>query len=151
MVGIRTTTSVSHDYLCCRFMWFRRKRRSSVTKHYLMHKELARAYIRERVLYWNSFYGFTFGRIAIKNQKTCWGSCSEHGNLNFNYKLIFIPEDLIDYVIVHELCHLAELNHSPRFWELVEKTQPAYKDARKRLRTIRSVPHNKKPTVLSGL
>lgn len=131
------------------YMWFRRrrKRRSSVTKHYLEHKELARSYVHERVRYWNSFYNFEIKRISIKNQKTCWGSCSELGNLNFNYKLIFIPEELSDYIIVHELCHLAELNHSPRFWELVAKAQPNYKDARRKLRKVTTIPHNKKPTI----
>jgi predicted metal-dependent hydrolase len=121
-------------------MWYRRRRRrTTVTKHYLAHKETAREYIVEKVRYWNTYYGFPINRIAIRNQKTCWGSCSEHNNLNFNYKLLFLPEHLADYVIVHEICHLGELNHSPAFWELVGRTQPEYKMHRKELRNITKV------------
>src|SRR5690606_28006625 len=119
-------------------LWFRRRRRrqSSVTEHYLTHKEAARAFIHERIAYWNAYYNFRFNRIAIRNQRTCWGSCSEYKNLNFSYKLLFIPEHLADYVIVHELCHLRELNHSKRFWDLVAHTQPEYETLREELKKL---------------
>lgn len=120
-------------------MWRRRRRRTRVTKHYLEHKETARAFVTERVMHWNSFYNFEINRIAIRNQKTCWGSCSEHKNLNFNYKLLFLPEHLADYIVVHELCHLAELNHSPRFWNLVAQTLPDYKVHRKELQKVTKI------------
>jgi hypothetical protein len=84
---------------------------------------------------YNALYRYTFKRVSIRNTKSRWGSCSEHGNLNFSYKLLFLPEPLADYIVVHELCHLQELNHSPRFWQLVAQTFPDYKERRKVLRT----------------
>src|SRR3989338_2317667 len=88
------------------------RRRSTAHAHYATHKEFARSVIHERLTYWNQFYNLEYKRVTIRNQRSCWGSCSARGNLNFNYKVIFLPELLMDYVIVHELCHLAELNHS---------------------------------------
>ena len=66
------------------------------------------------------------GRITIREQKTRWGSCSRKANLNFNWKLIRAPQEALDYVVIHELCHLYEFNHSPRFWRLVASVQPDY-------------------------
>ena len=123
-------------------MWFyrrkkRRVRKRQSTKHYLAHKEMTRGFVHERLALYNVHYNFSYKRVFIKNQKSCWGSCSERGNLNFNYKLVFLSSHLADYVIVHELCHLAELNHSPRFWSLVAEACPEYKKCRKELKTIR--------------
>jgi predicted metal-dependent hydrolase len=101
---------------------------------YKTHKEKARSLISERLIHWNQFYNFQYGRISIRNQKTRWGSCSRKGNLNFSWKLAVLPEDLADYVIVHELCHLKEFNHSAKFWGLVAKTIPDYKKRRNELR-----------------
>lgn len=109
-----------------------RKRKEG--EQYVTGKKAAGAVIRARVQSLNENYGFAYNRISIRNQKTCWGSCSRKGNLNFNYKVADLPEELRDYVIVHELCHLQELNHGERFWKLVEKTMPDYKERRKRLR-----------------
>lgn len=87
-----------------------------------------------RVRYFADIIGVTYGRITIRNQKTLWGSCSLKGNLNFNCMLMRTPEHVRDYVIVHELCHRKEMNHSPRFWELVGSVIPDYKQCRKWLK-----------------
>lgn len=74
--------------------------------------------------------GITYGRISLRWQKTRWGSCSAKGNLNFNCLLMLAPPEVRDYVIIHELCHRKELNHSPAFWKLVEQAMPEYKSCR---------------------
>lgn len=103
-------------------------------KRFDQYKEKARTLAEERIRHFNQAYDFKFNRISIKNHKSRWGSCSRKGNLNFNYKIALLPERLADYIIVHELCHLGELNHSRKFWDLVAKTIPDYSKARKELR-----------------
>ena len=93
--------------------------------------------IRERVEYYAPKMGVTYNRIFIKEQKTRWGSCSSSGNLNFNWKLILIEEELLDYVVVHELAHRKQMNHSQQFWQEVEKILPDYKERRRRLKEFR--------------
>ena len=88
-----------------------------------------------RVRNFASAMGITVGRISIRNQKTRWGSCSSEGNLNFNCLLMLAPESVRDYVIVHELCHRIEMNHSKRFWDLVSSYIPDYKQSIKWLDT----------------
>lgn len=97
-------------------------------------KEQARRFVLNRIKYFNSFYNFKINKIFIKNQSTRWGSCSSLGNINFNYKIIYLRPALADYLIVHELCHLGELNHSKRFWDLVKKTIPDFVKINKELR-----------------
>jgi predicted metal-dependent hydrolase len=103
-------------------------------RDYKHHKEAARVLIAERVAYWSAQYGFTYARIAIKDTTRAWGSCSARGNLNFSYKLLFLPRELMDYVIVHEVCHLKEQNHSHRFWAQVAHAVPDYQQRRNELR-----------------
>jgi len=103
-------------------------------KDYSEHKNRALILVQERIKYFNNFYGFKFNRINIKNQKSRWGSCSVKGNLNFNYKIVLLPEKLADYIVVHELCHLKEFNHSQSFWSLVAQTVPDFSDRRNKLK-----------------
>jgi len=105
------------------------KRRFTIKK-----REQARRFVENRVKFFNQFYNFRINRIAIKNTSTRWGSCSSKRNLNFNYKIIYLRQELADYLIVHELCHLGQLNHSKRFWELVKQTIPNYVKINKELK-----------------
>ncbi|MBT7553604.1 M48 family metallopeptidase [bacterium] len=110
------------------------------TKHSIAeinkYKKQTRQLVTERLEYFNQFYNLKYNRIAIRNQKSRWGSCSAKKNLNFNYRLCLLAPELSDCVIVHELCHLKEMNHSVRFWKLVSQTIPNYKIFEKRLKDI---------------
>ena len=90
------------------------------------YRNLAREVLGARTGYYARKMGVTYGRISIREQKTRWGSCSSEKNLNFNWKLILAPPEVLDYVVVHELCHLKEMNHSKAFWEEVGKVMPEY-------------------------
>lgn len=103
-------------------------------KEYEAYKESARTLAHARVAYFAQHYGVQYGRIAIRNQQTRWGSCSRRGNLNFSYKIAYLPPELADYIVVHEVCHLREFNHSEHFWALVSETMPHYKAMRKSLK-----------------
>lgn len=109
----------------------------SIPNEYQKLKEQARDCAYERVERYNRLYKFQYNKIAIRNQKTRWGSCSSQKNLNFNYRIVKLPLKMADYIIVHEMCHLKELNHSQNFWNLVAFTIPDYKDIRKQFRKIR--------------
>lgn len=101
---------------------------------YVRYKKQALALITQRIEYFNAHYGFQYKRISIRNQKTRWGSCSTSGTLSFNFKLLFLPQEQQDYIIVHEICHLKEHNHSAAFWNLVAQRIPDYKIIRKKLK-----------------
>lgn len=88
----------------------------------------------DKVAYYAQQIGVTYGRVTIRHQKTRWGSCSSLGNLNFNCLLLYAPDAVQNYVVVHELCHRKEMNHSKRFWQEVEKIMPDYKIHRKWLK-----------------
>ncbi|MCG2689680.1 M48 family metallopeptidase [Candidatus Parcubacteria bacterium] len=105
-------------------------------KSYKEYKLKVQEFIEQRVEFLNKGYGFAFKSIRVKNQKTRWGSCSKKGNLNFNYKILFFPKELADYIILHELCHLEELNHSKKFWALVKQQMPNYLQIRKALKKV---------------
>ena len=101
---------------------------------YAKHKEVALKLAEERVRHFNALYGFAFNKIQIRNQKTRWGSCSKKGNLTFNYKIALLPQRLADYIVVHELCHLGQFNHSEKFWNLVARAIPDHLAIRKELK-----------------
>lgn len=98
-----------------------------------MHEEVLRL-VEHKIDLYNKHYRCDLNDIKIKKMKSRWGSCSRKKNLNFNAKLIYLPDDLIDYVIVHELCHLIEFNHSRSFWNLVAQTVPDHRKMRAELR-----------------
>ena len=98
------------------------------------YRKEARRRITERAAYFAEKMGVDYGRIAIKAAKTRWGSCSARGNLNFHWKLILMPPAILDYVVVHELAHRIEMNHSPRFWTQVERILPDYRERRRWLK-----------------
>lgn len=145
-----TVPKNTNEYLVQKFLsdkadWIEKKVRimekyQKVRKTSLSKKEIAqlkqKAHIisEERLAYFNKHYRYTWNTVTIRAQKSRWGSCSQKGNLNFNYKIALLPENLTDYIIVHELCHLKEFNHSEKFWDLVRETIPDYKERRKQLR-----------------
>lgn len=101
---------------------------------YRRHKERALVFAKERVEHFAAIYGVTPKRISIRNTHTRWGSCSSLGAISFSYRMVFLPPHLADYLVVHELCHLKEMNHSKRFWALVAKTIPDCLVLRKQLK-----------------
>lgn len=104
----------------------------------VMYREKARQQIESRCAYFGERMGVDYGRITIRAAKTRWGSCSAQGNLNFHWKLVLMPPEVLDYVVVHELAHRKEMNHSQRFWAEVERILPDYRKRRKWLKEFGS-------------
>lgn len=119
------------------------KRRFFKTKkvcpYYQRYREVAKPILETRTKIYADKTDIAYNRVTVRNQKTRWGSCSSLGNINLNYKLILLPQSIADYIIVHELCHRVHMNHSQRFWSLVEQFVPDYKMQIKELRKIESV------------
>ncbi|MDE6882701.1 MAG: M48 family metallopeptidase [Lachnospiraceae bacterium] len=105
--------------------------RSALTQRYI---NAAKEYFPKRTAYFHQFTGGTYKRITIRDQKTRWGSCSAKGTLSFNWRLMLAPPAILDYVVVHELCHLTHMNHSAAFWQAVESVYPDYRSARQWLK-----------------
>ncbi len=120
------------------------KKRGDARKEYLEKKEEARKIVLEKLEFWKKFYkenfqiDFVWKNVSIKNSKTRWGSCSSKKNLNFSYKIHSLPESAQDYLIVHELSHLLQMNHSKNFWKLVALGVPDWKEQKNFLKTFRS-------------
>ena len=105
---------------------------SALERQHLQNK--ACVVIPRRVAYYAEKLGVSYGKITLRQQKTRWGSCAANGNLNFNWLLILAPPEVLDYVVVHELCHRREMNHSQAFWKEVEKILPDYRERQKWLK-----------------
>lgn len=103
-------------------------------KNFLINKSRALRLAREKIVKLNTVYGFKHAKVTIKNMDTRWGSCSKRGNLNFNYKMIYLSDELAEYIVAHELCHLSEMNHGRNFWKLVARTIPRWPILRKQLK-----------------
>ncbi len=100
----------------------------------LWYKQEARQYLAKKTARWSAIMKVNYGRISIRDQATRWGSCSARGNLNFNWRLVLLSEDLADYVVVHELSHRIHMNHSQAFWSVVERELPDYRLRRRELK-----------------
>ncbi len=125
------------------FFWIKKRRRVRKVrknpggKQYSEQKEIARALVVGRLEFWNIHYKLKYGRVSIRNQRSRWGSCSKKGNLNFNFRIVSLPAHLADYIIVHELCHIGQFNHSRKFWDLVAETLPNHSKLRGELKKTR--------------
>lgn len=107
------------------------KRLETLEKRY---RNAARARFEQRCAYYRTLTGGSYTSVTVRDQKTRWGSCSSRGTLSFNYRLIFAPPEVLDYVVVHELCHLTHMNHSKEFWNKVGSVMPDYNIHRKWLK-----------------
>lgn len=125
--------------------WVTRERQKQLAKgdapeisaeRYALLKKRTRALVEEKIAKLNAHYGFSWKKISVRNQKTRWGSCSRQGNLSFNCRLALLPEQLAEYIIVHELCHLGEFNHGACFWQLVGRAVPEYPKLKKQLAAL---------------
>ncbi len=112
-------------------------RRRRGTKSYRAAVAAARRLAAERLAHFAGVYGIRHGAVSIRKQRTRWGSASTSGNLSFNFRIVYLPPELADYIVIHELCHLAHMNHSKQFWELVSRADPEWKKHRALLRRYR--------------
>jgi len=99
------------------------------------YKQKALELVEKKVKRFNRKLKLKYNAITIKDQKTCWGSCSKKKNLNFNWRIVLLPDHLADYIVVHELCHLKEFSHSRRYWNLVASISPNYQELIKELKS----------------
>jgi len=144
-IPLRATIRGAERFLKEKRMWLqkyinldhirpRNERKGNSKIEYEAYKKGALKLVKQKVASYNSFYCFFYKKVYVKNHKAQWGSCTEKKNLNFNYRVIHLPEDLQNYLIVHELCHLREFNHSKEFWRLVSLTIPNHANLKRRLR-----------------
>lgn len=134
----RASARAAREFLAAQAPWVERALRRMAAlpppvappgsrREYLARREEARALVGSLLAKWNEVYGFRWSRVAIRNQKTRWGSCSRRGALSFSYRIVHLPPRLRDYLVVHELCHLAQMNHGPKFWAEVARAIPDYR------------------------
>ncbi len=134
-------TRLAEEFFRRSYDWIEKKlalvesgKKQPAPAEFLADRDRAEEIFKNKVEKINSFYKFFYKKISVRNNSSRLGSCSRSGNLSFSYSLINMPEETIDYVVAHELCHLKEFNHSERFWALVSKTIPDYKIIRKKIR-----------------
>lgn len=122
-------------------------------EEYKKYKKQALEIFSKRLAELNQHYNFIYKRVSIRNQSSRWGSCSKSGTLSFSYRLLFLPEEVRDYVLAHELCHLQHMNHSQKFWLLVGRVVPDYQTIRRKLNKINTwIPDRAAQSVgLSGM
>ena len=117
-----------------RFFFRRKPRRAPVTPEVERMRAQAKAQLPPRLAALATLHGFQYKRVFIKNNRSNWGSCSSLGNINLNLRLVSLPEELQDYVMLHELCHLKYLNHSPQFHALLESVCPGHRALEKQIK-----------------
>lgn len=117
-----------------RFFFRRKPRRAPVTPEVERMRAQAKAQLPPRLAALAALHGFQYKRVFIKNNRSNWGSCSSLGNINLNLRLVSLPEELQDYVMLHELCHLKYLNHSPQFHALLESVCPGHRALEKQIK-----------------
>lgn len=104
--------------------------------HFLKHKIKARDLVKDKLDKWSKKLELEYAGFKVKQLKSRWGSCSSKKELSFNYKILFLPEIMQDYIVIHELCHLKEMNHSKKFWSLVEELIPNYLSIKEKIKRI---------------
>ncbi len=119
------------DWIAKKLDYFRNRKTVSLPAG---DKNRALIFVQERIKHFNQHYQFQINKISVKPHRSLWGSCSRRKNLNFNSRIILLTPQQADYIIVHELCHLKEFNHSKKFWELVAQTIPDFKSIRRELK-----------------
>lgn len=138
----RMAAEAVHAFVCSKQSWIQRQlRKLPVCREPLFTsaemevlREKTREIVAQRAAYFAPIIDVEYGRIAVRAQHTRWGSCSSKGNLNFNCLLALVPTEVLDYVVVHELCHRKQMNHSAQFWAEVEAVLPGYRESRKWLK-----------------
>ncbi|MGN7610742.1 M48 family metallopeptidase [Magnetococcales bacterium HHB-1] len=116
-------------------IFFQKERITTVLEQWYRHQ--AASYLRQNLKRWADEMGLIYHRVTIRGQKTRWGSCSAKGNINLNWQLMFFPEPVIDYVLIHELCHRRHLDHSADFWRMVSRYMPDYKQHQRALKAFK--------------
>ena len=132
----RRHTAIAGDKLVLRLPRYEPTRRERIMRSQLAdwYRQQALAHLRLRVAHYSAIVGKQPSQLAIKGYKSRWGSCHRDGRLCFNWRLVMAPPSVIDYVVVHELCHLIHHNHSPAYWQLVESVLPEYRLAKRWLK-----------------
>lgn len=136
----RTPWYVAEDFLAKSRPWLEKQiskhppvERRAPTKR---EREAARRLVKMKLNQWSMYFDVDWKGVRIGNQSSRWGSCSSTGTLSFNWRLIELPDELADYIVVHELAHLVQPNHSPKFWSEVERVLPDWRPRRKALRAL---------------